>query len=99
MQKLAPIAFVADDGDIRVNFGIFAGREATAAELDELAQTLLDRVTTVTVVSENRVVADREMEASVHQIRIELGEADPAEILPVAHEWASACVADRHAEI
>jgi hypothetical protein len=99
MQNYAPIAFVTDSGDIRVNFGIFAGREATPAELDELAHTLLDRVRSVTVVSENRVVADRDMEASVHQIRIEPGDADPVEILPVAEQWASACIADRHAEI
>jgi hypothetical protein len=53
----------------------------------------------VTVVSENRFVVDREMEASVHQIRIETGSTDPAEILPVAEQWASACIADRHAEL
>lgn len=99
MQKLAPIAFVAEDGDIRINFGIFAGRDATPAEVDELARTLLDRVRSVTVVSENRFVVDHEMEASVHQIRIEHGEADPREILPLAEQWANACIADRHAEI
>lgn len=99
MQNLAPVAFVADDGDIRINFGIFAGREATAAELDELGHILLDRVRSVTVVAENRVVLDREMEASVHQIRIETGNTDPAEILPLAEQWASACIAERHAEI
>ncbi len=99
MQNLAPIAFVADDGDVRVNFGIFAGRDATQAEVDELARTLLDRVTSVTVVSEHRVVADHEMEAAVHQIRIESDGADPAEILPVAEQWATACIAERHAEI
>jgi hypothetical protein len=99
MQELAPIAFVADDGDIRINFGIFAGRDATPAEVDELAQALLERVRSVTVVAENRVVADREMEASVHQIRIEAGESDPTEILPVAAEWAQACIAERHAQL
>jgi len=51
------------------------------------------------VVAENRVVVDREMEASVHQIRIEAGDADPAELLPLAEQWASACIAERHAEI
>ena len=30
--------------EIRVNFGIFAGRAATAAEIDELAQALLTKV-------------------------------------------------------
>ena len=44
MQNLAQIAFVDDDGDIRVNFGMFAGREATRAEIDDLAKSLLDEV-------------------------------------------------------
>ena len=30
--------------EIRVNFGVFAGREATPAEIDELAVHLLDKV-------------------------------------------------------
>lgn len=51
------------------------------------------------MVAENRVVVDREMEASVHQIRIEAGDADPAVLLPLAEQWASACIAERHAEI
>jgi uncharacterized protein YbcI len=100
MQNLAPIAFVDDDGDIRVNFGMFSGREATRAEIDELANALLEEVEAVTIVAEQRTVADREMEASVHQIRIELDEdGDPQRPLLLAEQWAAACVADRHAEI
>ena len=44
MQDLAQIAFLDDDGDIRVNFGMFAGREATQAEIDDLAHDLLVEV-------------------------------------------------------
>jgi hypothetical protein len=99
MQGQAPLAFVDEDGDIRINFGIFAGRDATQAEIDELARTLLDEVPAVTVVAENRVVADRESEAAVHQIRIECGGEDPGNILPLTEQWASACVAERRAEI
>ena len=99
MQNLAPIAFVDDDGDIRVNFGMFAGREATQAEIDELANALLAEVEAVTIVAEQRTIADREMEASVHQIRIELGEERPAAPAPDRRAWAEACVAERHAEI
>ena len=76
MQDLAQIAFLDDDGDIRVNFGMFAGRDATQAEIDELAHELLAELDTITIVAEQRTVADREMEASVHQIRIELGDQD-----------------------
>jgi hypothetical protein len=99
MQQLAPIAFLDDDGDIRVNFGMFAGREATQAEIDDLARTLLDEVSAVTIVAEQRTIADRDMEASVHQIRVELDDEDPQRPLLLAEQWAEACVAERHAEI
>ena len=99
MQNLAPIAFLDEDGDIRVNFGLFAGREATQAEIDELAKALLDEVDAITIVAEQRTIADRDAEASVHQIRIELSEEDPQRPLLITEQWAAACVAERHAEI
>jgi hypothetical protein len=98
MQDLAPIAFLDEDGDIRINFGMFAGREATQAEIDELAHDLLAEVEPITIVAEQRTIADRGMEASVHQIRIELGEVDPQRPLLIAERWANTCVAERHAE-
>lgn len=99
MQNLAQIAFLDEDGDIRINFGMFAGREATRAEIDELAGALLEEVDAITIVAEQRTIADREMEASVHQIRVELDEDDPQRPLLIAAQWAEACVAERHAEI
>ncbi len=99
MQEFAQIAFVDDDGDIRVNFGMFAGREATQAEIDDLAKSLLDELPTVTIVAEQRTIADRETEASVHQIRIDLDGADSQRPLLLAEQWAEACVAERHAEV
>ena len=99
MQELAPIAFVSDDGDIRVNFGVFAGREATAAEIDELARALLAEVESVTIVAEQRYIVDREMEASVHQIRIEPGDGDVAALVAIAATWAEDCINERHAEV
>lgn len=98
MQDLAPLAFLDEDGDIRVNFGMFAGREATQAEIDDLAKSLLGEVEAITIVAEQRTIAGREMEASVHQIRIELGEQDAQRPLLIAERWAEACVAERHAE-
>ena len=98
MQDLAPIAFLDDDGDIRVNFGMFAGRDATQAEIDDLARDLLAEVEPITIVSEQRTIADRDMEANVHQIRIELGQQDPQRPLLIAERWAESCVADRHSE-
>ena len=99
MHEFAQIAFVDEDGDIRVNFGMFAGREATQAEIDDLAKSLLDELPTVTIVAEQRTIADRDSEASVHQIRIDLDGADSARPLLLTEQWAEACVAERHAEI
>ncbi|MGZ8782381.1 MAG: hypothetical protein ACXWZB_02670 [Gaiellaceae bacterium] len=98
MQNLAQIAFLDDDGDIRVNFGMFSGREATQAEIDDLAHLLLTEVEAITIVAEQRTVADREMEASVHQIRVELNGEDPQRPLLIAEQWAEACVAERRSE-
>jgi hypothetical protein len=99
MQDLAPIVFVSDDGDIRVNFGLFAGREATQAEIDELAHTLLEELDSVTIVAEQRTVLDRDMEVSVHQIRIEPENGDIPAIVALAATWAEACISERHAEL
>src|SRR5438445_8664521 len=96
--------------EIRVNFGVFAGREATPAEIDRLAEWLLDEVGEVSIISEERHEIDAHVEASVHQVRIEVAAdrvpADDAErrvieerILERAEHWAHICVAERHAEI
>ena len=96
--------------EVRVNFGVFAGRDATLAEIDRLAEWLLDEVGEVTIIREERHEIDANVEASVHQVRIEVSSdrvpADEAErkeierrILERAEHWARACVADRHAEV
>jgi hypothetical protein len=96
--------------EVRVNFGIFTGRAATPAEIDELAQTLLPKVGEVSIVAEDRHVIGAETEASLHQVRIEV---DPEHIPPDEHDadvlagrlveaadaWARECVAERHAEV
>ena len=94
--------------EVRINFGIFAGRDATAAEIDRLAEWLLDEVGEVSIISEERHEIDAQVEASVHQVRIEVSadvaDGQPPEelerrILERAEHWARLCVADRHAEI
>ena len=96
--------------EIRVNFGVFAGREATAAEIDELARALVPKVEDVSIVSEQRHEIGSEAEASLHQVRIEIAEdhLPPgqlerdelcARIAATAELWAGACIADRHAEV
>lgn len=96
--------------EVRVNFGVFAGREATPAEIDRLAEWLLDEVGEVSIISEERHEIDANVEASVHQVRIEVspervpsGDAErraiEERILERAEHWAHVCVAERHAEI
>ena len=53
------MAFTVDRQDapaleVRVNFGVFAGRAATAAEIDRLAEWLLDEVGSVSIIAEER---------------------------------------------
>jgi hypothetical protein len=99
-------AFVADRTDppaveIRVNFGVFAGRAATPAEVEDLARELRSRVDEFTVVAEQHFEFG-DVEASVHLVRIELDEADDelrGRLLEIAERWAQACVAERHAEV
>ena len=96
--------------EVRVNFGVFAGREATLAEIDRLAEWLLDEVGEVSIISEERHEIDAHVEASVHQVRIEVGpdrmpagdlnrKAIERRILERAEHWARVCVSERHAEI
>ena len=93
--------------EVRVNFGMFAGREATPAEIDELAGQLLEKVGAVSIVSEERHEIDSHSEAAVHQVRIEVGaDALPEDrsrreelagrLIETAERWAGACIAERH---
>jgi hypothetical protein len=109
------LAFVTRDHDvpgleIRVNFGIFAGRDATPAELDELAHALVPELDDVSVVSEQRHEVGEEVEASLHQVRVEVADDHlPADrekreelcdrLLESVTSWAETCIADRHAEV
>jgi hypothetical protein len=96
--------------EVRVNFGMFAGREATPAEIDELATQLLEKVGSVSIVSEERHEIDSHSEAAVHQVRIEVNsDALPEDrarreelagrLIETAERWAGACIADRHIEL
>lgn len=109
------MAFVVDRHDtpaleVRVNFGVFAGRAATPAEIDRLAEWLLDEVAAVSIIAEERHEMDGRGEASIHQVRIEVDPDsmpnDPLarlelerRLLERAEHWARLCVAERHAEV
>jgi len=86
--------------EVRVNFGVFAGRNVTAAEIDELAHALLPELGQVTIVAEDRHDISETSEISLHQVRIGLeDDADAEHVARLVGEWAEACIADRHAEV
>jgi hypothetical protein len=96
--------------EVRVNFGLFASREATQAEIDDLGRRLLQQLDAVSIVAERRYEVSEDAEATVHQVRIEV-EPDlvPADeraagelqgrLLGLAEGWANACIAERHAAV
>jgi hypothetical protein len=96
--------------EVRVNFGVFAGRAATPAEIDELAETLLRKVAEVSIVAEERHEIGPATEASLNQVRIEVSpdqlpqdehELDVlcGRLVEAAEAWARSCIAERHAEV
>jgi phage tail protein X len=99
------LAFVteADDSPHRhvlVNFGVFAGRAVTPAEIDELAKLLIPEFGHVSIVSEERHELSEQSEVSVQQVRIELpDDADADGVVQTVELWAKACIDDRHADV
>ena len=100
MSEPALVAARESDGNLEliVNFGMFAGRDATAAEVERLARALLDDVDAVEIVCEQRYEFDREREASVYQVRVLVpheGEHLVGELAAKTEAWAADCIADR----
>jgi hypothetical protein len=96
--------------EIRINFGMFAGREATAAEIDELGKQLLVRVHEVSIISEERHEIADTSEVALHQVRVEVPVDDVPDddheldelrgrLIEVAERWAQACIAERHVDV
>jgi hypothetical protein len=96
--------------EVRVNFGVFAGRGASPAEIDELAAALLPKVGEVSIVAEERHEIGEDAEASLNQVRIEIApehlpdderELDMlcGRLVEAADTWARACIAERHTEV
>jgi hypothetical protein len=96
--------------EIRVNFGVFAGRDATTAELEDLGRLLLPEAGEVSIVGEERHDLSDEVELVVHQVRVavppEAVPDDSAErkdfcerLVTLAEIWARQCINERHSEI
>ena len=90
--------------EVRVNFGVFAGRHASPAEIDELAAMLKEFVPEFTVVAENRHEFADAVEAALHQVVIEVPQEHVGDgsdlvaeqIVTAANGWAMDCIASRH---
>ena len=104
------LAFVSEadepaDVEIRVNFGVFAGRDVTLAEIDRLGRALLDELPRVSIVAVHRHELEREHEAVVHQVKVEArGDGGDVEGLRerlqwLTEAWARECISERHAEV
>src|SRR5437868_8139811 len=113
MQVENVIVFATEESqaglEIRINSGVFAGRDATTAELEELGKLLVPEAGEVSIVAEQRHEMSDGMEVVLHQVRVTL----PPERLPAGGEerralseklvglaeiWARACINERHAD-
>ena len=82
---------------MRINFGVFAGRAVTPAEIDELARQVSDLVPAFAIVAEERHEFGSSVETSIRQVVIEVGRdyvGEDAEMLcerivARAEQWAS----------
>jgi hypothetical protein len=99
-----PTVFVTEPAtaplEVRVNFGLLTAREATRAELDDLAGRLLPLLGSVSVIAEHRQETDGRAEMELHQVRIDLPASEHADaVVAIAEEWLEDCFASRHPEV
>jgi hypothetical protein len=108
------IAFATEDDpaglEIRVNFGVFAGRDATSAELEELGKLLVPEAGEISIVGEERHEIAEDAEVVLHQVRVSVSREnmpdDPRErkefserLVTLAEIWARQCINERSSEI
>jgi len=114
MQVEKTIAFIVEEEpaglEIRINFGVFAGRDATAAELEELGKLLVPEAGEVSIVGEQRHEMAEEAEVVVHQVRVAVSpgrvpddllekRAFCERLVTLAEIWARQRFNERHAEL
>ena len=114
MQVENVIAFATEQEpaglEILVNFGVFAGRDATQAELEELGKLIVPEAGEVSIVGEHRHEMSEDVEVVLHQVRVTISpENVPPEgperkafcerLVTLAEIWARQCINERHAEI
>ena len=114
MQVENVIAFAIEQEpaglEIRINFGVFAGRDATSAELEELGKLLVPEAGEVSIVGEQRHEMSEDAGVVLHQVRVSVSPEnvpdDPGDrkefcerLVTLAEIWARQCINERHAEI
>jgi hypothetical protein len=114
MQVENAIAFAVEGEpaglEIRINFGVFAGRDATTAELEELGKLLVPEAGEVSIIGEERHDLAEEVEVVLHQVRVAVppdkvprGESERRafceRLVALAEIWARQCINERHAEL
>ena len=81
-----------------VNFGVYSGREATEAEIYRLAQSLLGELDSVEIVAEQRFEVAPDIEATVHQVYVELPASAAGReerLLSLVEDWAEDAIGER----
>ena len=85
--------------EVRVNFGVFAGRNATQAEIDDLARLVQEEVEFFAIIAEERHEFGESREAAVRQVVVEVateptGDADELceRLVELAEKWAAGCI-------
>jgi hypothetical protein len=114
MQVENAIAFVTGHEqpglEIRVNFGVFAGRDATSAELENLGKLLVPEAGAASIVGEERHEMSDGVEVVLHQVRVAIApDQVPADgnkrralcdrLVGLCEIWARRCIQERHADI
>ncbi len=96
--------------EIRVNFGVYTGRDATPQEIRELGAALVKAVGDVSIVSEERHEIGESASAALYRVRIEISgdslpdsEEQVAELserlVTAAEIWTRSCFRRAHAEV
>jgi hypothetical protein len=88
---------------VRVNFGLYAGRNATQAEIDDLARSLSTVVGSFSIVAEERHEFGGSVETAIRQTVIEIPEDVTVDDIDVlcervvarAEAWAADCIRSR----
>jgi hypothetical protein len=114
VQVEETIAFITDEHptgvQIRINFGVHAGRDATSAELEELGKLLVPEAGKVSIVGEERHEMTEGAEVVLRQVcvavALEQVPDDLAErrafckkLVGLAEIWARQCIKERRSEI